>query len=108
MARYEDVHTCILQNTFDEGLTFHTPERKKWGDSAVKYRVPETPGLCVLLNGPVRTDWKHEVPRLNSGHRLSISWRFYQLDDGDASPPRPAKRPRTDPPATTKLVIFSL
>ena len=48
----EDVYTCILQNTSSERLTFHAPERKKWGDSAVAYRVPEAPGLCVHLTGP--------------------------------------------------------
>ena len=104
----EDVYTCILANTSEARLTFHAPEQAKSGDSAVTYRVPETPGLCVHLTGRARTEWKHEVPRLHSGHRLSVSWRFYHEEEPNPAKPPPAKQPRTEPPTRTKLVIFSL
>lgn len=99
----EDVYTCILLNTSDERFTFHAPEKKKWGDSAVTYRVPESPGLCVHLTGPASTNWKHEVPRLKSGHRLSVSWRFYRTNDGEDLPPPPLKQPRFGPDRQNKV-----
>lgn len=74
----------------------------------VKYRVPETSGLCVHLTGQARTDGKHEFPRLKSGHRLSVSWRFYHQQEGEPPSPPPTKRPRLEPTVQTKLIVFSL
>ena len=94
----KDVYTCVLENTSDAGLTFHAPKQAKWGDSAVHYRVPEAPGLCVHLMGQARETWKHEVPRLRHGHRLSVSWRFYHKQEPPPAMATPAKQPRVANP----------
>ena len=103
----KDVYTCVLTNTSQSRLTFHAPKHKKWGDSKVEYRVPEAPGLCVHLTGPARTDWKHEVPTLAAGNRLSVSWRFYHQQQDPTQPPT-ATAPETVAPNRAQLIIFSL
>ena len=69
----EDVYTCVLANTSCSNLTFHAPVELKWGESDMKYCLPEQAGICVALSGPARLEWKHEVPRLLQGKRHSIS-----------------------------------
>ena len=101
------MYTCVLANTSRSRLTFHAPKQDKWGDSKVEYQVPEAPGLCVHLNGPARTDWKHEVPMLQDGNRLSVSWRVYHQRQEQPKIPA-ATSPRIVPPTRAKLIAFSL
>ena len=73
----EDVFGCILANTSDQVLEFEGPDFLYWLD--------ESPGVCLHQKGEARYKWKHGVPPLSRGTRISVLWRWFAC----ASDPAP-------------------
>ena len=67
----ERVYGCILDNTSDSGLEFTSSA------TSSPIALPETPGLCFVQSGPARFDFTHEVRKLSTGRRISVTWRWY-------------------------------
>lgn len=75
----EDVYGCVLLNTSDKALTFEQTTRS--GEViAGPHHLEEQPGLCFKSRGPSRYDWVHGVEELTRGERISITWRWFQVD----------------------------
>ena len=72
-----EVFGCVLFNNSDSGLQFLTEKGRKL---VHRYVLPEESGSCFMQEGDARYHWKHGVPTLNRGERLSVTWRWF-LDD---------------------------
>ena len=72
-------------------------------------RNPKT-GEAVALSGKVRHVWRHGVPKLDEGTRISLSWRYLQSVGAHAGtvpdPKVPTKNFKIKEPP--KILIFSL
>jgi len=67
---YEDcVYGCVLINSSDSELEFH-----KAGECFIS---KESQGSCFRMEGTARYHWKHGVPPLTHGDRVSVSWRWF-------------------------------
>mmetsp|Transcript_92623 Transcript_92623/g.297596 ORF Transcript_92623/g.297596 Transcript_92623/m.297596 type:complete len:124 (+) Transcript_92623:508-879(+) len=71
----KEVYGCVLLNSSDCALEFH--ERAKGGSLSQRYVIDESPGVCFAQRDTARFVWKHGVPPLSSGERLSVTWRWF-------------------------------
>ena len=67
----ETVYTCVLKTSTSSSLTMTSPD-------GVPTRLPEIEGSTVALSGKARHVWRHGVPKLDEGTRISLSWRYLQ------------------------------
>jgi len=72
----EPVFGCVLINTSEQGLTW------RQGDNI--FKLPESPpGVVFVQRGEARYKWQHGVPKLRTGERISITWRWFARDGGE-------------------------
>lgn len=93
-AYEQDVYGCVLLNTSDAALEFHSPAPSDKDCS--RYVVHESPGTCFVQRGKARFDWKHGVLPLSFGERLSVTWRWFLPDVHLAKRAGPAQQARND------------
>ena len=73
---YRDVvFGCVLFNTSDSVLEFHTTDF--CGRPTQRYMIHEEVGCCFLQQNDARYSWKHGVPPLSRGERISVTWRWF-------------------------------
>lgn len=73
---YEEVvFGCVVFNSSDSALEFH--EGTESGNLLQRYVVQEEPGVCFAQRDSARYVWKHGVPALGRGERLSVTWRWF-------------------------------
>lgn len=75
----EDVYGCVLLNTSDQRLAF---EKRSRSNDLLEgpHILEETPGLCFCQHDEARYEWIHGVDELSHGERISVTWRWIQVD----------------------------
>ena len=67
----EDVFFAVLHNSSDAQLTFYPQDKR-----SPPVQVGELPGSVGHIRGTARHEWRHGVPALQDGERISLTWRW--------------------------------
>ena len=70
----DSVYGCVLTNCSDSALELHTLGQ----EAGECFIIEENEGSCFRMTGAARFDWKHGVPPLTWGERVSVSWRWFK------------------------------
>lgn len=92
-AYEENVYGCVLLNTSDAALEFHS--LPPCDNECRRYVMHESPGVCFVQREKARFDWKHGVLPLSFGERVSITWRWFLPDVIFSSTAGPAQQGTT-------------
>jgi len=74
----EPIYGCVLCNTSPQSLFL---EVSRGGE---RVYVPEEAGTCFLQQGASRFESRHGVEPLESGMRMSVTWRWF-IEDGETA-----------------------
>ena len=104
----ENIYSIVLQTTTEQGLWMYPPS---FSADEHPFALPERAGRVFAMAEQSRYEWRHGVPPLQSGSRLSVSWRFFTEDflPQQEVRPKPPKIPRLGlgNSAANKILLFS-